>query len=458
MSGAPDVDALVIGAGIAGLAAAREFERRGCEVLLVDSSDVVGGVMRSDRVGDYVVERGPNTFQLKAPMRRALTGFGLEDEVVRAAPASRSRFLVRSGELVPVPLGPLGLAQSPLLSAAGKLRILREPFVAGGDGNDESVAEFVERRLGSEALHNLVGPFLTGVYAGDETELGAEAVFPALVEAEREHGSVGIGLIASALRTKAEDKTSTGTFSHSQGLGALAGAVAAGLRVAPQLCTRVASLRAKSSGFEVELEPDAPGAAATRLRARRVVVATPAFTAAPLVREFDSGAADWLAGVAYAPIATVALGAPRGAFGRTPEGFGFLVPRGEDPDLLGCLFMSELFEGRAPADHQLLHCILGGLRAPEALDLPDDVLEARAVEALDRLLGGVGTGPECLQVQRWPRAVAQPSRQHRARLRATRASLAACGRLALAGGYTDGVSVADSFASGTAAAAALDAP
>ena len=178
------MDALVIGAGIAGLAAAREFERRGRSVLLVEAQDRPGGVMRSDRVGDYLVERGPNSFQLKAPMRRALEAWGVNDACVRAAPASRERFLVRDGELLPVPLSPLALVRSPLLSAGAKLRLLREPFVRRGDGASESVAEFVERRLGSETLRNLVGPFLTGVYAGDEAQLGAGPVFPALVEAE----------------------------------------------------------------------------------------------------------------------------------------------------------------------------------------------------------------------------------------------------------------------------------
>ena len=453
MSAARDMDALVIGAGIAGLAAAREFERRGRSVLLVEAQDRPGGVMRSDRVGDYLVERGPNSFQLKAPMRRALEAWGVNDACVRAAPASRERFLVRDGELLPVPLSPLALVRSPLLSAGAKLRLLREPFVRRGDGASESVAEFVERRLGSETLRNLVGPFLTGVYAGDEAQLGAGPVFPALVEAERKWGSLGVGLVASALATKAEDKASPGTFSHLRGLGAFAAELAGGLRSAVRLSTRVVSIEGAGDGFDVGLSN---GDTAEVVRAGCVVVATPAHAAAKLVRRLDADAADWLGSVVYAPLATLAFGAKRGSFGVDPRGFGFLVPRGEDPGLLGCLFMSELFEGRAPEGHQLLHCMLGGVRAPEYLDLADDQLETRALDSLGSMLSGVRSEPTRLRVNRWPHAVAQPARGHRSALRSVRTALAARGRLALAGGYTDGVSVADSFASGAAAAAELD--
>ncbi|MEZ4218237.1 MAG: protoporphyrinogen oxidase [Myxococcota bacterium] len=186
------------------------------------------------------------------------------------------------------------------------------------------------------------------------------------------------------------------------------------------------------------------------------MLATPAPEAAALVASIDADAAGWLRGVAYAPIATVALGAPAraGAFAREPEGFGFLVPRGEAPALLGCLFPSELFAGRAPEGRHLLHCMLGGVRAPEVLELDDAGLARVALADVDRFLGLRGD-PEILRVGRWSRAVPQPRPGHRRALRDARARLAARAPIALAGSYTDGVSVPDSFAGGIAAAAAL---
>jgi len=452
VSGESAVDAIVIGAGVAGLGAARELERRGLEVMLVDARELPGGVMGTAEVAGYRIECGPNTFQRKLPMERALASFGAARGLVRASPASRARFLVRGGSLVRVPMGPAELVRTPLLSTRAKWRALCEPFVARSAPRDETVAEFVERRLGAELVDALVGPFLTGVYAGDERELGAEAVFPALVEAERTSGSIVFGLARAALRRG--ERAPSGTYSHERGLGGFAAELAGGLRRAPELGTRVESLRASpGEGVEVEL---ATARGDQRVRAHRALVATPAREAAVLLRGVDAGAAAWLDGVDYAPIATVALGAPAhaGAFAREPEGFGFLVPRGESDALLGCLYPSELFAQRAPQGRRLLHCMLGGVRSPGVLELDDRELARRALGELDRVLG-LRTDPELLRVARWPRAVPQPRPGHRRAVRDVRERLRARGPIAIAGSYADGVSVADSFASGVAAAGEL---
>ena len=446
MSPAAEVDALVIGAGVAGLAAARELERRGAEVVLVESSDTPGGVMQTDCVDGYRLERGPNSVLLRAPLLRGLERFGALAELEQAAPASRARFLLRGGELVPVPLGPLDLVRTPLLSGAGKRRLLREPFVAQGDGREETVAEFAGRRLGEEAVTGLVGPFLTGVYAGDERRLSAQSVFPSLVEAEQRHGSIVRGLLANALGRG--ERGRSGTFSARGGLGALSAELAAGLQQAPRYGHRVERIGRERDGFEVEVTREADS---ERWRARRVVVAAPASVAAALLRPFEPRASDWMDSVVYAPVATVCLGASAQALRQPVSGFGFLVPRGEGEALLGCLFMSELFADRAPPGRSLLHCILGGVRAPEVLDLDDAELSERAVSELERPRGVQGD-LDSLRVLRWPRAVAQPAPGHVKALARVRAQLAEHGPIVIAGGYTDGVSVADSFASGLRAA------
>lgn len=445
MSASQDVDALVVGAGIAGLAAARELESRGADVLLVEAEDQPGGVMRTDEVAGYRIERGPSSLLLRAPLLRGLERLGLADALERAAPASRSRWLLREGQLIEVPLGPLDLMRTPLLSGAAKRRLLREPFVAQGDGRDETVAEFVTRRLGGALVDALVGPFLTGVYAGDERQLGAEAVFPSLVRAEREHGSLTAGLLASALRRR--DRGRAGTFSWPGGLGSLATVLAAGLRSEPRYATAVRRIEPCDAGFRVGVDsPDG----SEEWSVRRLVLATPSAVASDLVRGIDAEAADWIDSIDYAPVATVGLGAGPDALRRQAPGFGFLVPRGEGRGLLGCLFMSELFRDRAPPGRQLLQCMLGGVRDPGVVDLDDSQLVALAIEELDAPLG-VAEPLDALRVRRWTRAVAQPKPGHAAGLRAARARLAARGPLAIAGGYTDGVSIADSFASGVAA-------
>ena len=445
------VDAVVVGAGIAGIAAALELQSRGGEVIVIDPADRPGGVMRTDHVGGYVVERGPNTAQVKAPMRAFLAQHRFEDALVRAQPASRLRFVYRGGKLVPVPMSPFGFATTPLLSLRGKLRLLAEPLIRRNRGGEESVAEFVGRRLGREAVTGLAGPFLTGVYAGDETQLGARAVFPGLVRHDERFGSLAFGAIAGAL-TGAGRGGLRGSWSAPAGLGPFARQLADHLIEPPALGSRVLEIGRDGSRFRVEVTSVSGDLS---LDAARVVVAAPAPDAAPLLRGVDAEAADAVAGVHYAPIATVPLGVRPEDVREPIRGFGFLVPREEDLALLGCLFMSQLFPDRAPAGHELLHCMLGGVRWPEAADAPDEVLVERATADLDRTLGLKGT-PESLGVGRWPRAIPQPDRDHALRMRFVEERLAnEAPGLALAGSYVAGVSVADTLASGLAAASRL---
>ncbi|CAG1001707.1 partial Protoporphyrinogen oxidase, partial [Myxococcaceae bacterium] len=160
--------ALVVGGGAAGLAAALELQRRGVEVRLIEATPRVGGVVQTEHREGYLFERGPNTMQGKPTLRPFLEANALEPLLVPASPASRRRWLWHDGRLEAVPMDPLSFLRTRLLTGRGKLRLLREPFVARGDASRESVDEFVRRRLGDEALENLVAPFLTGVYAGDE--------------------------------------------------------------------------------------------------------------------------------------------------------------------------------------------------------------------------------------------------------------------------------------------------
>lgn len=449
--GVPEVDALVAGAGIAGLAAALDLQGRGREVLVVDPSDRPGGVMRTDHVAGYVVERGPNTTQVKAPMRQFLDARGLAGALQPARPASRLRHLFREGRLLRVPTSPFGLVSTPLLSARAKLRLLAEPLVRRGDGRAESVAEFVGRRAGGEVVRGLVGPFLTGLYAGDESQLGAEAVFGGAVDLERRYGSLLLGGIVSALSRRGE-RGLRGTWSGQHGFGPLARALCAQLAEPPALGSRVERVARDGDGFRIEI-----GAATgdLALRARAVVLAVPAPVAAAALRPVDAEVASALQGIAYAPIVSAALGVDP-ADARAPiQGFGFLVPREERMRLLGCLYMSRIFPGRAPEGSELFQCMLGGVRWPDVVAQSDEALLAALRDDLERSIGYRGD-PLVLGLARWARAIPQPGRDHAARVRLARERLPA--GLALAGSYVAGIGVADALASGLAAAASLSSP
>jgi len=443
-------EVLVIGAGAAGLAAACESERNGRQVQVVYAGDLPGGVMGSDRIDGFLVEHGPNTFQIKAGMRSFVRDHGLDDVLTRATPASRKRFVFRDGGLLPVPMDPVSLVRTPLLSARGKLRLLAEPFIRAGDPSGESVADFCSRRLGSEVVSGLIGPFLTGVYAGDETRLGVEAVFPALADLEREYGSLVRGGIARLLRRSGE-RGLPGTWSAPDGLGNFAGHLAAGLAQPPLGQTRAVALRHDGDAWVVNV--CGPGGEST-LRAESVIVATPASQAAQLLRGVDADAADVCDSVEYAPVVSVSLGVDPREVREVIEGFGFIVPRDAGLGLLGCLFMSRLFPGRAPEGRELLQCLMGGVRWPEAVEFPDDALRDRLHQELDQSLGLRGE-PEMLAIYRWPQAVPQPDVSHVRRIAGLQQRLAQRPGLAVAGSYLTGVAVSDTFESGVRAARSL---
>lgn len=448
---ASDIDVLVIGAGAAGLAAAHTLQQAGLQPQVVDARSEAGGVIGTTRVAGHAVERGPNSLRVTPAARRFLERCGADTLLEKATPASRRRWLLHSGSLVEVPSTPMALVRTPLLSARAKRRVLAEPFVRRGDAGQESVSDFIARRLGPEVASALVGPFLTGVYAGDEGQLGAEAAFPSLVGFERTHGSILAGALASALRRRPrEERGLPGSYSARGGLGSLAYQLGAGLGDL-RLGTRVGDLVEDGVRWRVDLT--GPTGEST-LSASALVLAVPAREASQLLRPCVEEAAEGLAGIEYAPIVTIGMSADPRDLGSPVNGFGFLVPRAAALGLLGCLFMSEIFSGRAPEGRVLLHCLLGGVRWPEAPELPDDLLVERTCEGLDRTLG-ISQAPDCLAITRWPRAVPQPGVDHLQRVKAIRAALARHATLEIAGSHLDGVSVADTLASGVAAAERL---
>ncbi len=446
----PEVGVVVAGAGIAGLAAALELQLAGDEVLVIDASDRPGGVMRTDHVSGYVIERGPNTTHVKAPMLDFVRRLGADQSLLAARPASRLRLIYDAGRLVPAPMSPFGLLRTPLLSAGGKLRLLAEPFIRRARAGDESVAEFIGRRLGKQVVESLVGPFLTGVYAGDERELGAESVFPSLVEMERRFGSIVFGSIAGIFRG-GRRRGLRGSYSAAEGLGPFARSLAERLVEPVALDNRVTAVRRDGDRWLVRTSGPA---GESRVRAKRVVLAVAADQAAEILRGVNTRLADELAAIEYASIVGVPLGVDPSAVREKIEGFGFLVPRRADIKLLGCLYMSQLFPSRAPAGRELLQCIAGGMRWPEAVDLSDEEITAQVCADLDQILG-LREEPRVLAVTRWRQAIPQPKRDHVARIARIRKHLAEHPNLALAGSYLGGISVSDSLESGLLAARAV---
>ncbi|MCP5069293.1 MAG: protoporphyrinogen oxidase [bacterium] len=441
------IDTAVIGAGAAGLAAARTLEVRGVEVRVFEAGDHPGGVMQTVQQDGFLYELGPNTFRVSGPALALFREIGLEAALVKASPASRKRFLLHQGRLVPVPMDPVSFVTSPLLSARGKLRLLAEPFVGRGAGESESVAAFTTRRLGRETTEALISPFLIGVYSGDEHQLGAHAVFPSLVEAEQLGGSIVVGSVRRRMAGVAEPGA-PGSWSASGGMAGLAHQMAAPLGDALHLSCAVRSVKRDGDCWRLETTDG-------EFEAGRLICAVPAPAAASLLSDLSPKAAHIAAAIEFVPVVSVPLSVdPTLATIHPVEGFGFLVPRAEQLDLLGALFMSRLFPGRAPPDHELVTAMIGGRRWPGAVDASDDELEARIAEALDRALGLRG-GIEPLAFTRHRQAICQPGVGHKPAIAELRAALVGLPPIEVVGSWVDGVSVGDTLGAGRAAALRL---
>jgi oxygen-dependent protoporphyrinogen oxidase len=461
---------VVVGGGISGLAAAHHVlelaAARGerLPVTLLEAGTRVGGAIASERVDGFLVEAGADSFLTEKPWALALCRrLGLEDRLITTRDERRRTFVVRDGRLHPLPEGFLLLAPtrlwplvtSGLFSWSGKLRMACDLVLPRGAARgDESLAGFVTRRLGREALDRVAQPLVGGIYTADPERLSLAATMPRFLEMERRDRSVILAMRrqgrarAAAPNAGADSGARWSLFvSFADGMQTLVDALARRLpEGALRLGARVQAVESLADGWRLLLDDGG------ELRAARCVLATPAFVTAGLVRPFDAALAGELAAIGYASSATVTLAFERAAVPHPLDGFGFVVPAVEGRSLIACSFSSVKYAGRAPADAVLLRVFCGGALATEMMALSDDALTEAARRELAALLG-ITAAPRLVRVHRHARAMPQYEVGHLARLRRIDDRVAAHRGLALAGNAYRGVGVPDCVASGEAAAA-----
>ena len=453
-------EVVVVGGGIAGLAAAFRLRELGREVLLLEASPRLGGVVRTETVDGFVIEAGPDALLAQKPEGLALCdALGLAGRVIPTSPRAHTVLVLHRGRLHPLPEGMmlavptrvLPFLRSGLFSWPGKLRMALDLALPGRppDG-DESIASFLLRRFGAEAVERLGEPLMAGIHAGDPERLSMRATFPRLVELERRHGSLIRALWASRARGPAAAGRPA-FYSLTGGLGELVHAL--GRRLPPssiRLRSRVAALARREGGLAVTL------ADGTAITAQAVIVAVPAHAAAPLVSPLSAEAGRLLQTIPFASSATVALGYRREDVAHPLDAHGLLVPRGEGLRSSGCTFASAKFAGRAPEGRVLLRAFLGGARDPDLLRLDDVALAALVRRELGPLLGIRGA-PVVERVYRWPRATPQMQVGHLKRMTRLDSVVGDLPGLFLTGAGLHGTGLPDSIADGQRAALAADA-
>jgi len=444
----------VVGGGITGLTAAFALQRCGVAVVVYEATDRVGGAIRSVRVNGFLAEFGPNTILETSPrITQLVRDAGLSSRRLDPDPRAQARYLVRDRRPVPMPGSPLGFFTTPLFSWRAKWAVLREPFVpAKRDDQEESIADFVRRRLNQEFLERAIDALVAGIYAGDPERLSVQQAFPKLAALEREYGSLIRGQIFGARARKRRGevaKDRAPKFSFDEGLQVLPDTLRERLGPAVQLRSAVTRIRRSGSGWQLTVRT----ADGEQIREHSaVLLAAPAFKLAEISLETDGGhTLRFLGEIRYPPVASVVLGFRREDVVHPCEGFGMLIPRIEGFRILGTIFSSSLFPNRAPAGYVTLTSYIGGERQPELAGLPAENLYRITCEDL-RVLLGVRGEPVFRHHYHWPRAIPQYNLGYGDYRRRMDELEQACPGLFFGGHYRDGISLGDSILSGLRAA------
>ncbi len=449
-----DAAVAVIGGGISGLAAAYELHRRQVPFVLLEKSARVGGLVRTEQVDGFTIDAGPDSLLTQKPAAVELCAeLGLGDQLVSTLPP-RTAYVVRGGTLQPLPpasvfgiptrVGPLVTGR--VLSWRGKARMALDLVVPRRrDVTDESVASFFRRRFGEEAVTYLAEPLAAGIHSGDVERLSMRTLFPRLVAAEQQHGSV-IRALRHLSRGNGSAQARAGAFrSFPGGLETLTTAIHGVLPTHALQCGAEVTGLSGRGPFIIE-RTNGP-----TLTVDGVICALPAYAVAPLLRAYGSELAELCASIGYTSTATVVLAFPRSAVAHPLNGTGFLVPRAEPNfSIAAATWISSKWPARAPDGQVVMRGFIGGAHAPLALEQPDDALIASVRRDLGQLLDITGD-PSLVRVYRWPQSNPQPNVGHLDRVAEVDRQLAPWPGLQVIGAAFRGIGIPDCVAAGRAA-------
>lgn len=446
----------IIGGGISGLSAAYALHKRQVPYLVLEAGPSFGGVVRTATRDGFLLEGGPDSMLAQKPEGIALCReLGLGERLVPTNPDQRAVYVLHRRKLHPLPDGMMlavptrvvPFALSGLFSWPGKLRMGLDLVIPGGNGRgDESIASFLRRRFGQEAVERLGEPLLAGIHAGDPERLSILATFPRFRELEEKHGSLVRGMLAVP-RPKAAPgaKPPAAFYSLRGGLREMVDALVVRLDH-ESLWTRapVSEISRTASGFTIRFGNGG------EVGAERVIVAAPGPRIAPALASLAPGVSRTLAAIPFASSATVLLGYRREDVAHPLDGYGMVVPQTEGLRTTALSFVSTKFPHRAPDGRVLLRGFLGGARDREVMGLSDTEMVETVKRDMQEVLGLRGQ-PLMAQVFRWPGGTPQLEVGHLERMAAVREEVDSVPGLHLTGAGIRSTGIPDSIADGTRA-------
>ncbi len=465
---------IIVGGGISGLSTALALQEQAASAdlplsfTLLDAAPVWGGKIVTHRVGRWVMEAGPDSFLSQKPWAMDLCKrLGIADELINTNPMEKKASVLRGGQLHELPeglvtftpsqLGPF--FRSGLLSWIDLARMGCDVVIPPRKStDDESLGAFFRRRFGRHACERVMEPLMAGIYAGDAEQMSLRATFPRFYELEQTHGSVIRGMMA-ARRARARS-VSNGRPQHTMFVTLKNGLadLVAGMTARIQRGGGVLKAGVQAEALRVRSHQagrwmyDVICSDGTACSAEAVVLATPAYISADLIRPLSPLAAGLMETIPYASTATISLIYPAAAVGSMLQGFGFVVPRIEGRDLIAATWTSLKWPHRAPSDEVSVRCYLGGVGREAILERDDEGLVRCVREELASIVGLQAT-PQYVEVNRWHRAMPQYTIGHLDRLTQLEAAVSRFGGLTITGAGYRGVGLPDCIRDGAEAAA-----
>jgi protoporphyrinogen/coproporphyrinogen III oxidase len=385
----------IIGAGISGLTAAYYLQKAGIDYMLLEASDRAGGFIQTKKPNNYILDCGPNSMLCDEEIMNFLRELDLEKEMVFPNEACKNRYILKKGKYRKLPANPLALLSGNFFSWKTKIQILKEPLKKAAPEENETLGHFFERRFGREVVDYALNPFVSGIYACDPDHLLLMETFPVLADYEKEYGSVLKGLIKNAGTRKK-------SLNFRNGMQSLPLKLSRSLRniLFHQKVTEISR-----EGNEFKIHTEGNGVSGN-LKFKKIIIATPSYAAAGLLKKIYPGQAESFAKIKYAPMALVHTVFDKKDVPYNLDGFGGLNPKIEKQFSAGCLWTSSVFKNRVPEDKVLFTSFVGGSQYRDHAMQESGLIKQEITKELCKHFG-IKVQPSFQEVSYWEKALPQ---------------------------------------------------